>query len=170
MKGLPKFPKKYFEQYRTTPLKLKPYSPKQKEIGNEFVNEIIEIINDPKIEIVLRGSTLYEISGKGDIDIGIFATPKRWKIALDKLTSFYGKARVIEKTFAAFYIEKDGFEIEISLMRGHQIKVDKALVNHFLTSSASLVEYENLKRKYSYSKREYLIQRDKFFRKIIGSI
>lgn len=170
MKGIPKFPKKYFEQYRITPLKLKPYSSKQKEIGDKFVNKIIEIINDPKTEITLRGSTLYKILGKGDIDIGIYATPKGWKIALNKLLLFYGKARVIEKTFAAFYIEKDGFEIEISLMKGHQTEVDKALTNHFLTNSASLVEYENLKRKYSYSKREYLIQRDKFFRKIIDSI
>ena len=170
MKGIPRFPKRYFERYRTSPLELKPYLSRQKEIGTKIVNEIINIVDDPKTEIVLRGSTLYKISGKGDIDIGIYATPKRWQMGLDKLLAFYGEARVIEKTFAAFNLECNGFPIEISLMKGHQIKVDKALTTYLLNNPKSLAEYENLKKQYCFSKREYLIQRDKFFRSIINSL
>jgi GrpB-like predicted nucleotidyltransferase (UPF0157 family) len=164
------FSKKYFDQFRITPLKLVPFDPRTKIIANRWISELQEAINDPNVEIVHRGSTLFGICGKGDIDIAIYVSLKQWAHVLERLKVIYGVPAATGRDFAAFNLEEEKYQIEISLMKGYQIKVDKALTKFFLTNKDALKEYENLKKKYCFSKREYLIQRDKYLREIIHQL
>lgn len=171
MRGLPKLSNEYFAQFRTTPLKLKPFDPKARQIGKEFANKLKnQLINIPTIEVALRGSILFGIPGKGDIDIAVRTTSRSFPQAYKVLCELFGNPRATGKTFAAFYIYIEKYEIEISLMKGHEAVVDKVLTDYLCCHPDTLREYVELKEKYCISKREYLIQRNRFMQKVIRSI
>ena len=55
-------------------------------------------------------------------------------------------------------------------MKNYPAKLDRKLHQYFTKNGDALSEYVELKKKFSYSKREYQIQKDKFFRKIIKTL
>ena len=55
-------------------------------------------------------------------------------------------------------------------MKGDEATVDKQLTKYLLTNPEILKRYEALKEKYSFSKREYQMQKDKFLRGVVSQI
>lgn len=170
MRDTKKFDRKHFDQFRTTPLKLIPFSPVQKKIAQRWVKKLKKHFDSREIFVFHRGSTLFEISGKGDIDVSIHANGKNYDLAKRELTDLFGEPRAYDNKFAAFYLNESGYEVEFSLVKGHEAKVDLLLTQTLLDRPDLVQEYENLKKKYCYSKREYLYQRSKFFKRILKSL
>ena len=69
-----------------------------------------------------------------------------------------------------YHFRGTGTEIEIILMKGYEAKVDRKILEYLITHPGLLKEYEQLKYQYCSSKKEYMIQKDKFFRKVIKMI
>ncbi len=167
MKGLPK---KDFSQFRTTPLEMKPFSPKTALFAQKYINKINKVIKDTNTIVKLRGSTAFKILGKGDIDIAVYTSNKNYRTTLEQLIHFFDQPTATGKDFAAFQFEDHKYEIEVSIMKGYEVKVDLKLTDFLLNNPKMLNEYELLKKKYCYSKREYVVQRDRFMRKIIKNL
>ena len=76
----------------------------------------------------------------------------------------------LEGEYARFNDTFDGFEVEVILMSGYGAVVDKKL-NEYLKSKPELLkDYEEVKKKFALSKREYMVQKDKFLREVIYQI
>mgnify|MGYP001565161754 CR=1 FL=1 len=170
MKNLPPMPGSYFEKFSTKPVFIKPFDPKSRQIAEVCIELLHDLLKGYEVKILHRGSTAFGISGKGDIEIGIYSTEENWKAVIGVLKKYFGELGNIEDDYARFNTEEDGYEIEIILQKGEAAKVDVALTNYFAVRPELLKEYEGVKKKYSYSKREYQIQKDKFLRKIVEII
>ncbi len=172
MKGLNKFSDQYFDKYRTTPVKLRPYSSKQKDVAEIYLNEISAILNNFNIKPTVRGSTLFEIYGKGEVEIGLYPKESDWNDVLMKLSFRFGKPEVVEKNYARFndIYDKNEEEVEIILLKGYEAELDIRL-HEFLVSRPDLLEqYVSIKKKYCYSKKEYQIQKNNFLNNVISMI
>ena len=170
MIGLPKFEKEYFQKFSTKPVTLKPYDPKSKVVAEKYIKKLTKLLDGFDVEIIHRGSTAFKISGKGDVEIGVYPAEKSWYQVLERLVNHYKGVGCLEKNYARFNDELDKFEIEVIVMKGHEATVDKKLTKYLLTNREILKKYEKLKKKYSFSKREYQIQKDKFLRKVVSQI
>lgn len=170
MRNIAKFTKQDFEKFTTESLVLHPYNPKSATIARKHVIKIKSALSDLPVEVLHRGSTLFQITGKGDIDIGIYTTSKTYNAAIERVAKAYSPPQIVGKEFVAFYIEEEGFKVEISLMQGREAVIDKAITLYLLKRKDLQKEYEEIKIKYFYSKREYLIQRAKFFNRVIKEI
>lgn len=172
MRGLPKtkFTKEYFEQFRTTPLKLSPFDPNAKKIANRYIEEIQNLLFETKCTVRLRGSTAFEILGKGDIDIAVYSSEKEYSLIKKIITREFVKPVAEGIDFTAYEFAEDAYKIEISLMKGIEARVDEKLTDFMLNNRHYIKEYEKLKKKYCFSKREYLIQRNMFFSKVVKLI
>ena len=170
MKGFTPLPNGYFTKYATTPVSILPFNPKSRITAERYIEKLAFLLTKFSADISLRGSTLYGIAGKGEIEIGIYPPEKKWKEIIDMLKIHFGKIGTLEKNYARFNDVFDGFEIEVILLRGHDAFVDKKLTEYILHSPKILREYEKLKRKFSYSKREYMIRKNSFFEKIISTL
>jgi hypothetical protein len=60
--------------------------------------------------------------------------------------------------------------VEISLMKGREAKVDQALTKTLVSNPKFIREYQEIKVRYCFSKREYLFQRSKFFKRILKGV
>lgn len=118
----------------------------------------------------LRGSTLFEISGKGDIEVGLYVAKKDWHNLLMFLINYFKHIDNLEKDYARFNDKKDTIEVEIILFSGYAGHVDKKLTQYLLDHPTLLKEYETRKKRFAYSKREYQKQKDIFFREVIAQI
>jgi len=170
MKNFPESDKSYFEKFRTTPVKIRPFNPRSKVIANALIAKLQKLFNKQKVEIIHRGSTAFGIAGKGDIELGVYPTTKDWdsvRILLEKEFGFAGHA---EKDYLRFNTKVDDFEIEIIMMTGEVEKIDKALTNYLIARPHLLEEYEKLKYTYAFSKREYQREKDQFLRRVIEEI
>ena len=163
-------PDSYFEKFSDKPVYIKPYDPKSKQIAVEYIALLKNLLKEFDVKILHRGSTAFGIAGKGDVEIGIFPSKEDWKLVVSKLRERFGELGNIEDEYARFNDEKGGFEIEIILQKGETAKIDIALTNYLHGSPELLKTYEEIKKKYSYSKREYQIQKDKFLRSVINSM
>jgi len=170
MIGLPKFKKEYFQKFSTKPVNIKPYDPKSKVVAGKYIGKLTKHLEGFDIEIIHRGSTAFKISGKGDVELGIYPTEESWYQVLEKLINHYQGVGCLEKNYARFNDELDEFEIEVIIMKGHEATVDKRLTKYLLVNPEILKEYEVLKEKYSFSRREYQIQKDKFLRGVVSQI
>lgn len=170
MIGLPEFEKGYFQKFNTKPVIIKPYDPMSKVVAEKYIKKLDNLFEGFNVEIIHRGSTAFKISGKGDVEIGVYPTEQLWHQVLEKLINQYSRIGVIEKNYARFNDEIYGFEIEIIVLKGYEATVDKKLTNYLMTNQEILKKYEQLKIKYAFSKREYQNQKDKFFREIVSMI
>src|SRR5687767_4681264 len=68
------------------------------------------------------------------------------------LLNLYGEPRAIGDEFAFFYEQDNGYDVEVSLMKGNEAEVDKALTEFLLNDPDALEDYVNLKKKFCYSK------------------
>jgi hypothetical protein len=75
-----------------------------------------------------------------------------------------------EQDYVRFDHIKDGFEIEIIVMRGWRAIVDRRLTGYLLCHPALLEEYERVKLTNAHSKRQYQKAKDRFFRAVIEKI
>ena len=167
---MPPMPDSYFEKFSTNPVSVKPFDPKSKLIAKEYIVLLRNFLKGYRVEILHRGSTAFGISGKGDVEIGIYPSETDWQSVIETLKNYFGELGNIEDDYARFNTEEDGYEIEIILQKGEAAKVDVALTNYFMIHPELLNEYEGVKKKYAYSKREYQIQKDKFLRKVVETI
>lgn len=170
MRPLDKFPEEYFLKYKTKPVKLKPFNPKQKRIANHYINKLRDLLKDFEVKLMIRGSTAFEILGKGDIEIGVYPEEKDWKQVISKLKDFFGEPENVEKDYVRFNDKKKEIEAEIIVLKGYEAKVDMRLTEYLTTHSALLKQYIQLKKKYTFSKREYQRQKSKFFAEVTRMI
>ena len=170
MRNFANFKKKYFDKYSKAAIPFREYDPVMKIIARKHVANIKSVLKSVPVEVLHRGASLFEIGGKGDIDIGIYTTSKNYQKVIGKVSELYFKPQIVGENFVAFYIEEEGFTVEISLMKGREAIVDNALTKYIVEHRELITEYEAIKRQYFYSKREYLIQRNKFFKRIIKDI
>jgi len=170
MNGWNKFNDDYFLRYSEKPVKLKPYNPKQTEIANKYLIEIKRILGNRDAKLIIRGSTAFKIQGKGDIEVGVYPHNTDWEQTVSLLTDVYGQPMNIEEDYVRFNQIYDGFDVEIILLKSHEAEVDLALTEYLLRNPAILKQYEKVKQKYAFSKREYQIQKNIFLSNIISQI
>lgn len=163
-------PDGYFEKFSTNPVPLKPFDPKSKLVAQEYIKLLSTLLKDYQLPILHRGSTAFGISGKGDIEIGVYPSGNSWLPVINIIKEKIGNPKNIENDYIRFNDEKAGFEIEIILLKGRSAKVDIALTSYLINHPEILERYEEIKKQYSYSKREYQIQKDKFLRRVVESI
>lgn len=170
MRGFTKLPKDYSDKYTDKPVRIIPFNPKSKQVANEYIKKIRSLLLKYKVNFLLRGSTAYEIAGKGEIEIGVYPKEKEWKEVLGTLKSHFGTIDNLEENYARFNNKLGGFEIEVILLKGHDAVIDKKLTEYLKNSPELLQEYEKIKRKYSYSKREYMIHKNDFLEGIVKKL
>lgn len=170
MRDLPRLPDSYFDRFKDKPVKLYSFDPKAKKIAADYIEKLRKLLSGFKAAFLHRGSTAFGIAGKRDIEIGVYPLNKDWDGVLEKLRGHYGKVDNLEKNYARFNDSVDDFEIEVILMRGREAEVDKKLTNYLLNHPKLLKEYEKLKYKYVYSKKEYMIQKDRFLRRVVEMV
>lgn len=166
MKGTIDLSDDYFLKYKDKPVRIIPFDPKTKNTGLVLVKEIEELLNGSECIVILRGSTLYEISGKGDIEIGIYTLKENWKKVFQILELKFGDAEVIEAEYARFNFEENKREFEIMMFAGRSAYVDMKLTHYLWKHRELLKEYEEIKKKYSYSKRDYNREKNRFLRRV----
>ena len=170
MRGFTKLPDNYFDKFKDKPVKIVPFNSKSRIIANKYISKIKDVLSDVDVEILHRGSTAFGIAGKGDIEIGIYPSSNDWDKVINKLKKHFGKVNNLEDNYARFNDIFVGFEIEVILMKGFDAKVDKKLTKYLINSPKILEEYEKLKYKYSSSKKEYMIQKNKFLESIVKKL
>jgi hypothetical protein len=122
------------------------------------------------VEIHLRGSTAFEIAGKGDIEFGVFPGEDDWGKTLGKLEDVYGEPGNRQENYVRFNDFFGDYEIEVIVLRGYHATVDRRLADYLLGQPELLQEYVRLKERYSYSRREYQRQKDRFFQRVVAAI
>jgi len=170
MRNLPQIPDSYFDKFKEKPVHIKPFDPSLVIIAQKYIKKLAKILSDFNLEIVHRGSTAFGIAGKNEIELGIYPKPKDWQKIIDLLTNYFGQVNNLEENYARFNDVYKGTEIEIILMKGYDAILDKKLFSYLVNHPVLLKKYEKLKYKYCYSKKDYMIQKDKFFRNIIKDI
>jgi GrpB-like predicted nucleotidyltransferase (UPF0157 family) len=170
MKALPETPIGYFEKFNTDPVAIVPFDPRSAIIAAEYIDKLKEVLSGLDVAITHRGSTVFRIAGKGDVELGVFPEEGLWETVLEKLETLCGSPGNTEQDYVRFNDVLDGFEIEIIVLNGRQAIVDRRLTEYLLDHPALLMEYEQVKRKHAYSKRQYQKAKDKFLRAVIEMI
>jgi GrpB-like predicted nucleotidyltransferase (UPF0157 family) len=168
MKGLPDHPKEYFDKFSTNPVPIKPFDPRSRQVAENCLDQVKTLLAGLDVELSHRGSTRFEIAGKGDIELGVFPSEEDWSEVLTRLESRCGKAGNVEENYVRFNSALAGYEIEIIVLKGDRAEVDRMLTEYLLRHPELLKEYERLKRKYGFSRREYQIRKDRFFRRVVA--
>lgn len=147
-------------------VKINPFDPKAKEVGDSIVSIIKELL--PSVEILFMGATALEIAGQNDIDIYVLSESKDFDKYLPTLKKFFGKPKNNHKTFIEWNFEKDGYPVELYLTEPPErhIKIFELLkVNKEL-----LEEYEHLKLKFNgKSFKDYQKAKYEFYNKIMST-
>ena len=170
MKGLPEFNKEYFTRFSEKPVKIIPFNTKTKEKAHKYKRFLEDLLYKWNVNIKVHGSTELEIAGKGEIEIAIYPSSKDWFDILVFLINHYKMVGNLRKDYARFNDSFENEEIEVIVTKGKSAKVNRKLQNYLKSNAELLSDYEKLKYNFAYSKREYYIQKDKFFRKIIEQI
>lgn len=170
MRGLNKFSPSFFDKYRTTPVRIHPYSPKQARIARKIIFRVKEILAGYQIDYLIRGSTAFKIAGKGDVEVGIYPKSTDWLTVLRLLEGNFGPPENLETNYARFNSLLEDKEIEIIILRSHEAKVDTCLHRYLPAHPPLLREYEAIKRQYSFSKREYQRAKHTFLSRVIDEI
>lgn len=163
-------PPEYYEHFKTRPVAIKPFDERSVAVARTYIERLARILRGVEIEITHRGSTALGIAGKGDIEIGVYPADEDWPVVVKVLQSIYGPPGSLEANFARFNHEADGFEIEIILLRGDEAVVDRKLHAYLREHPELCREYEQVKRRSCYSRREYQRQKDVFLRKVVEMI
>jgi len=171
MRGWDKFDANYFLKYKEKPVKLKPYDPQQEEVALRYLDKIGSLMEGIDIKLLVRGSTAFRIFGKGDVEVGVYPLEKDWKKVAGILAKAYGDPDNVEPDYMRFNHESsEGYEVEIILLKGHEAKVDVKLTEYLMDHPELLKEYEEVKRKSAFSKREYQIRKNDFLTSVIHKI
>jgi hypothetical protein len=166
MKALNKFPPEYFLKYKEKPVKIKPFNPKAKVIAEDLIKDLFDL----GVNASLIGSTAYGISGQGDVEVAVYPEKSQWKKILTTLEEKYGKPLQKENDFVQFGVKDNEFDLCVNVLKGYEAKVINKLTEYMLSRPDLILEYEKLKVKYSYSRREYQIQKNKFLTEVTINI
>lgn len=170
MRGLTKFDIKYFDKYRTSPVKIKPFSSKQTRIAKKIITKLKEQLFEFEIKYMIRGSTAFKISGKGEVEVGIYPKSTDWPKVIDNLVKIYGPLEQLEESYGRVNTIIDNVEVEIILLKDGEADVDIKLHRYMMSHPEILKNYEKLKVKNCYSKRQYMIAKNEFLTDIIEKI
>lgn len=170
MKSLNKFPPEYFLKYRETPVKLKPYNSIQQEIGDYYIDKFKDLLQEFDVYIALKGSSLYKILGKGEVEVGIYPKEADWDSIIDILQNNLGEPKNVEMDYVRFNQVYKDKEVEIIILKGPEAVVDRKLQEYLCSHKDLLDEYTRVKQQNAFSKREYQIQKNKFLSKVIEMI
>jgi len=170
MRGLTQIPNTYFDKYKNKKVTIKPFDPGIRSIAQQYIDKLSQTLSHFNPEIVHRGSTAMGIAGKGEIELGVYPKETDWQQIIQLLIKHFGEVNNLEKNYARFNDIFRHIEIEIILMKGYEAILDKKLTLYLLSHPQLLKEYEKLKYKYCHSKKDYMIQKDKFFRRVIEMI
>ena len=160
----------YFEKFSEKPVEIKPFSQSNYVLGIRFVEYLNKMLEDIDVTCTLKGSTLYKIAGKDDIEVAIYLEDSNWFSTIIYLINRFGSIGNLEDSYARFNYSFEPREIEIILMRGEDAEIDQKISNYLLNHPEELGRYEEIKRKYSYSKREYQKQKSVFFDEIVARL
>lgn len=169
MKGLDKLPDSYFDRFANKKVNIKPFDPETRKKADKYIVNLRNLFEDDT-EVILRGSTLFEIAGKGEIEYGIYPDNNKWQKVLDVLTTRYGEPQNTDENYARFNDMAEEIEIEIIVMKGMGAEIDKKLTKYLLDHPELLKEYEQIKYDNCESKKDYMIAKDKFFRRVVEMI
>jgi len=171
MKQLPPFSDRYWLKFSNDPVIIKPFDPLAVQVAQEYIQKLTVILGAfSPIEMYHRGSTALKIAGKGDVEIGVLPNDDYWFEVLVRLSQYYKGLGNLDEEYARFNDQVGGFDIEIILMRRYTAELDKKLHGFLRANSELLDEYERIKRNYCHSQREYNLQKDSFFRRVINEI
>ena len=171
MKGLPAFSQEYFDRFSTGPVDVKPFDSKSTGVAGAYIKKLDFVLHPFGLSAVHRGSTYFRISGKGEIELGVYPGEENWQEVISALSNYFkGVVGKLEPNYARFNDTFQGFEVEVVVMKGREALVDRALTRYLVSHPKLLRDYEDVKRKFSYSKREYYTQKDKFLRTVIEAI
>jgi hypothetical protein len=170
MKGLPESPPEYFNKFDTTPVSIRPFNPRSKVIADEYLDKLRYLFEGLNTELAHRGSTAFGIAGKGDIELGVYPSTQVWGEVLERLKVFYGLPGNVEENYVRFNDTIDGYEIEIIVLREHEAEVDKRLTKYLMENTDLLKEYEDVKMRFAFSKKEYQKAKDRFLRTVVEMI
>ena len=167
MKGLPESPASYFQKFDTAPVTIRPFDPRSTDVAAEYLAKLRGLFGDLDTELAHRGSTAFGIAGKGDVEIGVYPADEAWGEVLERLEGCCGQAGNAEENYVRFNDAVGEYEIEVIVLRGHEARVDKRLTAYLSGHAELLGEYEEIKRKHAYSKREYQRAKDRFLRAVV---
>ncbi len=157
-------------RFSEEPVKIKPFDTAVRRFAEQYLMKLNKLFPGRNIKIQLRGSTAYGISGKGDIEYGLYPSAADWDETLQMLKSHFGDPENLEPDYVRFNSLETDQEIEIIVMRGRQAEIDQRLQSYLLSHRTVLKEYEQIKAKFAFSKREYQKQKDIFFEKVIADL
>jgi GrpB-like predicted nucleotidyltransferase (UPF0157 family) len=160
----------YFNRFDENPIELKPYDPSLTPIALELVDKLIERLINIPVEILHIGSSAYEISGKGVIEIAILSGDDEWEKIKKRLFPVYGKPKFELAERVGYNTQFKWKAVEILLMRGDTAKLNKAVHTALKGNTSKLQEYEAIKEASKHSNREYHIAKNKFFENIIEAL
>ena len=171
MKLPSKLPNNYFKKISKTPIKIKLYNKKYEKIVNEVLKRLNVVLGKIKVKAIPIGATALKISGKGDIDFGVYIKEEKWDETLKVLINYFKGIKTLNsKGFAKFSGFYKGYEVEVVVRKGDSALRDKKLLSYLKKHPKAIKEYENLKKKFAFSAREYAIQKNNFLRKVIARI
>jgi len=160
------FIEKDYSHYSEKPVPNRPWNPRSKPVADKVLKDLSNMLKGYDAEIRHMGSTALEIAGKNDIEIYIHPKDKNWEEIGSILTKKFGEPGHAEPDFIGFNDKRKNFDVEIIEIRGAPWKMNKAMHKYFSTHPKACREYEEVKKKYSYSKRDYQIHKDRFFARI----
>jgi len=164
-------PKSYFKKFSEQPVKIKPYDKKYEKIVKDALRDLNKELTKIKVKAMPIGATALKISGKGDLDFGVYISEEKWDDTLKVLINYFKSIKTLNsKGFAKFSKFYGGCELEVVVRRGKSASRDKKLISYLKSHPKTLKEYEDLKNKFSFSEREYAIQKNNFLRSIIAKI
>jgi len=170
MRGLTKFDDSYFDIYKDKKVRIIPFSNKQTDIANKVIAKVKGQLLEFDIEYSIRGSTVFKISGKGEVEIGVYPKPKDWKNVINKLAQLYGPMEQEEENYARVNSMMDDIEIEIIVLKEHEAVVDIKLHKYLINNPELLKQYEQLKVDNCFSKKQYMIAKNNFLSEVIELI
>lgn len=138
MRGFKKLPKSYFDKYSGKPVKIIEFNPQSTIVANKYIEELRILLKEFNVDIVHRGSTAFGIAGKGEIEVGIYPEKKDWDSIINKLKLHFGEIGNLEENYARFNHIFNNFEIEIILMKGHNVILDKKLTEYLKKITRSI--------------------------------
>jgi GrpB-like predicted nucleotidyltransferase (UPF0157 family) len=157
---------KHFKKFSTTPIDLKPFSKYTKQKANEYLVRLNKSLRNLGLRAYLHGSTFLEICGKGEIDIIIGVPENKWFPTLIQLINHYHSIGNLEEKYARFNDIYKDTEVEIILMPSKDAQEEQRLLKYLKSNKSELDRYVKVKKKFSYNKRRYVLEKYKFLEKI----
>lgn len=169
MKPLNKFPKEFFNKYSDKPVKLLPFNQDMQDLANKYIAQISKLLSGLDFEINTIGSVAYKIS-TSDVEIAVYVSNNIRENVLKILENNFGKPTQNEKEFARFEILNEKYEFDVHIYSGYEGEVSKKLTKFMLDNPRLIDEYKTNKEKYSFSRKEYQLNKNFFLNKIIENI